>query len=195
MSGYQRLIEHGVQGGGNVRGRICRKEEFRRCAGLKTGWYIGDVTVRITVFITSKRGVWILYRLVGNIKHGNDNTAVLERLALCRGVQHGGMVASRPTASVKRFDSGVLCAVGDEEDVGQRIIPCAAVADTGDDSIHAWKSIFKMRTAGAKVRIYICIKLRGEVCGCVVDSTGVGGRTIDAAGQGKISVEVSNERV
>src|SRR5476649_2674046 len=116
MSGHQRLIEHGVQRGADVRGRICREEEVRRRAGLKTGRYIGDVTVRIAIFIAGKRGVRILYRLVGNIKHGNDNTAVLERLALCRGVQHGGMVASRPTASVKRFDLGVLCAVGDEED-------------------------------------------------------------------------------
>src|SRR5882762_8791052 len=151
MGGYQRLIEHRVQGGGNVRGRICGEEEFRRRAGLKTGRYVGDVTVREAVFITGERGVWILYRLVGNIKHGNDNTAVLERLAQCRGVQHGGVVASRPATSVKRFDLGVLRTDGDEEDVRKRIVGCAAVADTADDTIHAWKRIFKMRPAGAEV--------------------------------------------
>ncbi len=30
-----RLIEHGVQGGGDVRGRVGREKEVRRCAGLK----------------------------------------------------------------------------------------------------------------------------------------------------------------
>src|ERR1700738_2477113 len=116
MRRYQRLIEHGVQGGGNVCGRVGRVEEAGRSAALETGWNILDVVVGIAVFVIRKGVIWILDRLVGNIKNGNDDTAFFNCLAFFRGVNDGGVVASSPTAAlVKRFGLGVLCAVGHKE--------------------------------------------------------------------------------
>src|ERR1700687_5467920 len=39
------------------------------------------------------------------------------------------------------------------------------------------------------------VKLRGKVCGRVVDGRGIGGRAVDAAGQRKIRIKVLNEGI
>src|SRR5439155_11723717 len=107
-------------------------------AVLQTGRNTRDVAVGIAILVIRAGGVWILNRLVGNIKHGNDDAAVLQRLAGRRTASgnHGGVVASRPTASVDRLDLGILCAVRHDEDVGQRAVRGAAVADAGDRGVH-----------------------------------------------------------
>ena len=114
----KRLVEHGAQGRGDILRRIGLEKEIRRCAVFKTGQNIRDIGVRDIIFIVEDGG-WILDRLIGNIEHGNDDTAVLEWRTERRGTgrHHRGAVASRKaTAGLK-----VLCAVGYEENKRLRI--------------------------------------------------------------------------
>jgi hypothetical protein len=125
---HERLLEHRVQRRGDVRRRVCRKEEIRRCAGLKAGRNIRDVVVGVIVFVTGKRGIHRLDLLVGNVEHGNDNAAVLEvgagtGIGVGDIIQHGGMVTAGPTAVGNAFCLVVLRAVGDQEDKSQRAGP------------------------------------------------------------------------
>src|ERR1017187_10153385 len=107
------------------------------------------------------------------------------------------MVAASPTAGlVKQFGLGILSTVGDEEDVGQRVIRRAAVADALDvDGVQRVQCSVNMRAAGAEVCIRVGVKLRGEVGGGVVDGPGGGWRSVDDVGQLKIFIKVLNERI
>src|SRR5947209_5657003 len=117
MRGYQSLLEQVLQAGSDVRGGVSRDEQrWRRRATLQARRDIGDVAVGIPVLVAGKCVVWILDRLVGNIKDANDDAAIFDCGALLGGIDDRGVIASRPApALIERLGLWVLRAVGYEE--------------------------------------------------------------------------------
>jgi len=94
--------------------------------------------------------------------------------AACRQswIYHGGVVASATNCSGNRFNLGILCAIGHEEDVRQRVFE-RSVADAGDRRVSSMKEQYRYACRRSEARIRIGVKLRGKVFGRVVDSRGV----------------------
>ena len=107
------MVEHGVQRRRDVGRRVRRVEEAGRRTVLKAALNILDIGVRHIVFIVEDMG-WILDWQIGNIKHGNDDTAILEWLAVripsAGSRDHGGAVISCPVAAPLGLE--VLGAIG-----------------------------------------------------------------------------------
>src|ERR1700730_3547231 len=129
VGGDERVVEHGLQRILDIRWCVRRVEVTaprigRRRAALQTGRDVRDVVVGIGVFVTSEGGVYRVDRLVGNVEDGNDDAAALELAADggVDGVYHRGVVAAGPAAVGDALDLRILCAVGDEENIRQRVV-------------------------------------------------------------------------
>src|SRR3954471_13589708 len=121
MGGDQSLLEHGVKRGRDIGRRIGGEKEVRGRAALKAGRNVRDVSVGVDILTAGEGRVLRRDGLVWNIKYRDHDAAVLEWLAQCRRVQHGGMIAAGPAAAVDAFGLGILRAIGDEENIGQSI--------------------------------------------------------------------------
>src|SRR5215211_1276695 len=121
MRGDQSLLEHGVKRGRDVGRRIGREKEVRRRAALKASRNVRDISVGVNVLTAGEGRVLRRDGLVWNVKYRDHDAPVLEWLAQCRRVQHGGMIAAGPAAAVDAFGLGILRAISDEENIGQSI--------------------------------------------------------------------------
>ena len=76
---HQRVVEHLLEGRGDISRRVGRVKETGRGAARKARRDVWDVVVGVSVLVACERRVHRIDRHVGNVEHRNDDAAALER--------------------------------------------------------------------------------------------------------------------